>query len=90
VVDPTVGGTGRRSTGGGGGRALGVAYWCWHRGGRGPTTATDAGADAATAGEVGRWGHDGTPFGTSGEHYRMELPQPSSSLLPCGRGSHCP
>jgi hypothetical protein len=54
--------------------------------GREPT----AGADVATAGEAGRWGHDGTPFGTSGEHYRTELPQPSSSLLPCGCRLHHP
>jgi hypothetical protein len=39
---------------------------------------------AIAAGEAGRWGRDGTLFGTSGEHYWMELPQPSSSLPPCG------
>jgi hypothetical protein len=54
--------------------------------GREPTAA----ADAAAAGEAGRWGHDGTPSGTLEEHYRMELPQLSSSLLPCERGSHRP
>jgi hypothetical protein len=30
-----VGGTGRRGTSGGGGRALGAACWCWRRGGWG-------------------------------------------------------
>jgi hypothetical protein len=50
-----------------------------------PTAATDAGADAD---EVGQWGHDGTPSGTLDEHYWTELPQPSSSLPPRGRGSH--
>jgi hypothetical protein len=54
-----------------------------------PTAATDAGADA-TAGEAGRWGHDGTSFSTLEGHYRTELPQPSSFLPPCGRGSHHP
>jgi hypothetical protein len=49
--------------------------------------ATDAAADA---GEVGRWGHDDTPSGTSWEHYQMELSQPFSSLSPCGRRSHHP
>jgi hypothetical protein len=49
-----------------------------------------AGAAAATAEETGRWGHDGTPFGTFEGHYRMELPQPSSSLPTCGRGLHHP
>jgi hypothetical protein len=58
--------------------------------GREPTAAADATADAAAAGEAGRWGRDGTPSGTSEEHYRMELPQLSSSLLPCERGSHRP
>jgi hypothetical protein len=33
-----------------------------------PTAATNAGADAV-AGEVGRWGHDGTPSSTSEGHY---------------------
>jgi hypothetical protein len=71
-----VGGVGRRSTGGGGGRALG-------------TTAEVRGEPTA-AGEAGKWGHDGTSFGTSGEHYRTEVPKPSSSLSPCGGGSHRP
>jgi hypothetical protein len=44
----------------------------------------------ADAGEAGRWGHDGKPSGTSGEHYQTEPPQLSSSLLPCGCGSHRP
>jgi hypothetical protein len=48
-----------------------------------PTATTNTGADAAT-GEVGKWGHDGTPSGTSVEHYRTKLPQSSSSLSPCG------
>jgi hypothetical protein len=38
-----------------------------------PTTTTDVGANAAV-GEAGKWGHGGTSFGISGEHYRMELP----------------
>jgi hypothetical protein len=46
-----------------------------------PTTAADAGASAGAgpAVGVGRWSCGGTPSGTSEEHYRMELPQPSSS-----------
>jgi hypothetical protein len=52
------------------------------------TAATGTGVDAAAAGEVSRWSHGGTPSGTSGEHFRMELPQPSSSWFPCGHGSH--
>jgi hypothetical protein len=44
-----------------------------------PTVVADAGVDVAVTGEVGRWSRGGTPFGTSEEHYRMELPQPSSS-----------
>jgi hypothetical protein len=56
-----------------------------------PTTDAGAGADAASdASEAGGWGHDATQFGASREHYWMELPQPSSSLSPYGRGSHCP
>jgi hypothetical protein len=44
-----------------------------------------AGADAtADATGVDRWGRGGTSFGTSGEHYRIEWPQPSYSLSPCG------
>jgi hypothetical protein len=39
-----------------------------------PTAAADAGVDVAVAGEVGRWSHHGTPFGTSGEHFWTELP----------------
>jgi hypothetical protein len=58
--------------------------------GREPTAAADAGVDATADGKVGRWGHDGTPSGTLEEHYRTELPQPSSSLLPYGRSSHRP
>jgi hypothetical protein len=55
-----------------------------------PTAAADASVDAAVADEVGRWSCGGTPFGTSEEHYRMELPQPCSSWFPCGRGLHHP
>jgi hypothetical protein len=56
-----------------------------------PTTTANTCADAATdVGEAGRWGHDDTPFGTSSEHYRMELLHPSSSLPPCGHESHPP
>jgi hypothetical protein len=51
-----------------------------------PTAAADAGAGAAVAIRVGRWSYGGTPSDTLEEHYRMELPQPSSSLFPCGRG----
>jgi hypothetical protein len=53
-----------------------------------PTAGVDAAA--ADASEVGKWGHDGTLSDTSVEHYRMELPQASSSLPPCGRGTHHP
>jgi hypothetical protein len=56
--------------------------------GREPTIAADAGAGAVAVVGVGRWSHGGTPSGTSEEHYRMELPQPSSSLFPYGRGLH--
>jgi hypothetical protein len=57
-----------------------------------PTAAADAGVGAGgtAAVEVGRWIHGGTPFGTSEEHYRMELPQPSSSWFSCRRGWHHP
>jgi hypothetical protein len=55
-----------------------------------PTAAVDVGVDAAVAGEVDMMGYDGTLFGTLGEHYQMEPPQPSSSLSPCGCGSHHP
>jgi hypothetical protein len=51
----------------------------------GEPTAT---VDAAAGAEVDRWGRDGTPSGTSEEHYWMEQPQPSSSWFPCGRGWH--
>jgi hypothetical protein len=50
-----------------------------------PTATTDASAGAAD--EAGRRGRGGTPSGTWDEHCRTELPQPSSSLLPCGCGS---
>jgi hypothetical protein len=50
-----------------------------------PTVVADASADA---GEVGRWGHGDTPSDTFGEYYQTEMPQPSSSLFPCGRRSH--
>jgi hypothetical protein len=56
----------------------------------GEPTAADAGADVAAVDEAGRWSHDGTPSSTLEEHYRTELPQPSSSLLPCGHGSYHP
>jgi hypothetical protein len=55
-----------------------------------PTAAADAGVGAAVAIGVGRWSRGGTPSGTSEEHYWMELPQPSSSWFPCGRGLHHP
>jgi hypothetical protein len=58
--------------------------------GREPTTAADAGAGAAAAVGVGRWSCGGTPSATLDEHYRMELPQPSSSWFPCGSGLHHP
>jgi hypothetical protein len=45
------------------------------------------GVGVVGADEVGRWGRGGTPSGTWEEHCRAELPQPSSSLLPCGCGS---
>jgi hypothetical protein len=53
-----------------------------------PTAAADAGVDVAVAGEVGRWSRRGTPFGTSGEHFWTELPQPSSLWFPCEHGLH--
>jgi hypothetical protein len=53
-----------------------------------PTAAADTGVDAATAGEVSRWSHGGTPSDTSGEHFQTELPQPSSAWFPYGCGSH--
>jgi hypothetical protein len=53
-----------------------------------PTAATDV--DAGTGVEVDRWGHGGTPSGTSEEHYWMERPQPSSSWFPCGCELHHP
>jgi hypothetical protein len=56
-----------------------------------PTAVPNAGANVATdAGETGRWGCDGTPFGTSVEQYQIELPQPSSSCSPYGRRSYHP
>jgi hypothetical protein len=55
--------------------------------GGGPTATVDASA-AAAADEAGRWSQDGTPSGTSGEHYRTVLPQPSSFLPPCGHRLH--
>jgi hypothetical protein len=44
-----------------------------------PTAATDAGADVATAIGVSWWNRGGTLSDTSEEHFRTELPQPSSS-----------
>jgi hypothetical protein len=56
-----------------------------------PTAAAaDAGAGDAATDDVGRWSHWGTPSGTSAEHYRMKLPQPSSSYFPCECGLHHP
>jgi hypothetical protein len=49
---------------------------------------TAAAVTGAAADEAGKWGHDGTPSGTLEEHCRTELPQHSTSLLPCGRRSH--
>jgi hypothetical protein len=53
-----------------------------------PTAAADIGVAATD--EAGRWSRDGTPSGTLEEHYQTELPQPSSSLLHYGCGSHRP
>jgi hypothetical protein len=53
-----------------------------------PTVAADADAGAGAAVEVDRWSHGGTPSDTSGEHYRREQPQPSSSWFPCGSELH--
>jgi hypothetical protein len=56
-----------------------------------PTAAAKTVVDATVdAGEAGKWGHDGALSNTSREHYRRELPQPSTSLPPCGRGLHHP
>jgi hypothetical protein len=55
-----------------------------------PTAATDIDAGAGAADEVDRWSRGGTPSGTSGEHYRMEQPQPSSSWFPCEHILHHP
>jgi hypothetical protein len=79
-VAPAVGGASRRITGAGAGT----------KGGGEPTTIADANAGAVATVEVGRWGHSGTPSGTSEEHYRMEQTQPSSSWFPCGRIWHHP
>jgi hypothetical protein len=54
------------------------------------TATIDAGVDAVVASEVGRWSRGGTPSGTLEEHYRTELPYPSSSWFPCGHGLHRP
>jgi hypothetical protein len=48
-----------------------------------PTATADADAGAVVAVEVGRWNRGGTPSVTSEEHYRTELPHPSSSWFPC-------
>jgi hypothetical protein len=72
---PAVGGAGRCNTGGGGGRVLGAGA----KVGGESTAAADAGVDAAAADKVGRWSRGGIPSGTSGEHFRTELPQPSPS-----------
>jgi hypothetical protein len=55
---------------------------------RNPIAVADTGVDVVVDGEVGRWGLNGTLSDISGEHFRMELPQPSSSWFPCGRRSH--
>jgi hypothetical protein len=55
-----------------------------------PTVAADVGAGAVAAVGVGRWNRGGIPFGTSEEHYRMELSQPSSSWFSYGCGLHHP
>jgi hypothetical protein len=55
-----------------------------------PTVAADASVDVAVAGEVGRWSRGGTLSGTLEEHYRTELPQPSSSWFPCEHRLHHP
>jgi hypothetical protein len=47
--------------------------------GREPTATAHTSAGAAATGGLGRWSRGGTPSGTSGEHFRTELPQPSSS-----------
>jgi hypothetical protein len=78
-VAPMIGGAGKRSVGSGGGRAIGANAVV---GGK-PTATTDDGAVA----NAGEWGGGGTPSSTSEEHYRMELPQPSSSWSPCGHGT---
>jgi hypothetical protein len=85
---PAVGGAGRRITGGGGGRALGLPTGAGVEVGGEPTTTGGASASAVVTVRMGRWSRDGTPSGTSEEHYRMELPQPSSSWFPCGRRLH--
>jgi hypothetical protein len=55
----------------------------------GESTATvDTGVDAVVASEVGRCSRGGTASDTLGEHFQMELPQPSSSWLPCGHELH--
>jgi hypothetical protein len=73
-----VGGAGRRTTDGGGGRALVLPTEANADVGKKPTTATDVGVDAAVGvgvGEAGRWDKDDTPSGTLEEHYQMELPE---------------
>jgi hypothetical protein len=52
-----------------------------------PIAATNTGAAATN--KAGRWARGGTTSITWEEHYWTELSQPSSSLLPCGCGSHC-
>jgi PAB1-binding protein PBP1 len=68
-VAPTVGGVGRRSTGGGGVEPLVLPAGADAEVGGKPTAATDAGDDvAADAGEADRWGNDDTPSDTLREH----------------------
>jgi hypothetical protein len=62
-----------------------------------PTATANVGAGDAVAHAgatavigVGRWSRGGTPSGTLEEHCWMELPHPSSSWFPYGRGLHHP
>jgi hypothetical protein len=84
-VAPTVGGAGRHSMGGGGGKAFCAGCWC-NAEVRGKPSVVTGTAEAA-----GRWGVEkGTPPCTSVGHCWMRLPWPSSSCLPCSRASYHP